>query len=834
MTEQQYRPVKFVDLFNSCDASAVPDGFAYEADNASFANGVVEGGPRYGDVWAWGSAHANDVAYGFGYAEYEGTAEYLVVMKRNGEAVARLSSVDPSTGTFTAVSTGSANAQNLPADGHYLFKQVQGHVYVCHVGTSTTMWRRAVGDLATTAAFEVWTPTYNRGAGFGGTVEKPPYRTVTFGAATLVDPGGLGPTLSLVGTSTFRINFAGATAGGTFYVVLESTDGWDIEHVDVFGDEFLKSANVTGPVNTAIALSEDSTSTINAAWCASLDWIDNEPHINTAGSTWKTTEIITSHVPSNRASRKPIYRIALKFTNGGAQFSTGAGTYDLVGLTMGGIRLWDLTPPGAGTTIGYAVRWAKKKGSPFTYTPLVRLPDQLVDNGGTGDDMLGTQPAGATRPYMGTALKLSVPYDPHRANDGYDWVQFWRQESATTGNWYQVAEVQHTGALGDLLSVYDTTLQSTVDANGTAASPGQTGPSTDADCIGVWKDHFLIGVDLKCFASTAGAPGEFVPPPDEIAGAYDPDQETLGATFYVTRGRVTGATAFAGLDPLMIGTIREIVAVIGDNILTASPPRGLANSFGLCSSRGMVDYLSGVAAAHLVGAYYYDAARVAGSIEDNLLSFEEMTAAVRKSWARLIGGGSGSGLVAVYGDDELWFWNTEGGSTRFVRYTRPMIDPATGASRRRWEEGTWPFGVVGGVYVPGNGTRILLANGKVARLGSDAAGDAYLDDDGTQVTWTATSGERIAGREETVAICALTTGDSTDKVSLTVSVDDGEGTGGLTAQTAIVLEPGRHWAENVAIRPGVRWQYELSGKTDKNKVLELVLVVEDRERGDGN
>lgn len=833
MTEQQYRPVKFVDLFNSCDASAVPDGFAYAADNASFANGIVEGGPRFGDVFAWASAHANDVAYGLGYAEYQGTAEYLVVMKRNGETVARLSSVDPSTGTFTAVSTGSANAQSLPADGYYMFKQVQGYVYVCHVGTSTTMWRRAVGDLTTTAAFEVWTPTYNRGAGFGGTVEKPPYQTVTFATPTLV-PNGVAVTMSLIGTATFRLDFAGATAAGTFYVVLESQVGWDIENVDVFGDEFLASANVTTPVNTAIALSEDTTSTIDAAWCAGLDWISNEPHINTSGSTWETTEIITSHVPTTRSSRKRIYRIALKFTNGGANFTTGAATYDFVGLTMGGIRLWDLSAPGAGTTIGYAVRWAKKKGGTFTYTPLVRLPDQLVQSSAGGEDMLGTQPAGATRPYMGTAIKLSVPFDPKRANDGYDWVQFWRQESATPGNWAQVAEVAHTGSLGELVSVYDTTLQSTVDAAGTAASPGQTGPSTNADTIGTWKDHFLIGVDLKCFMSTAGAPGEYVPPPDEIAGAYDLQDESIGATFYVTRGRVTGALAFAGLDPLMIGTSREMAAVIGDNAVGSSPPRGLPNSFGLCSGRGMVEYGNGVAAAHLVGAYYYDAARVASSIQDNLLGWEELTGPVRASWKRLINGGSASDLVAVYGDDELWFFNTQSGTTRFVRLTRPMLDPSTGSSRRRFEEGVWAFGVVGGVHVPGRGTRILLSNGKLVRLGTNAAGTAYTLDDATQVTWTVTSGERIAGREEIVAICALTTGDSTDKVSLTVSVDDGEGNGGLTAQTAIVLEPGRHWAENVALRPGTRWQFALSGKTDKNKVLELVLVTEDRERGDGN
>ena len=834
------RPVKLERLLNSCDASAVPDTAAYEMSNASFVDGVIAGGERMGDLWARASAHASDLGLGLGYAEFEGAEEYLVILRRNGEVTARLSSVNPSTGVFTAVTTGTVNAQSLPADGFYMMRQALGYVYILHVGTSTTMWRRAVGDLATGAAFELFEPVYNRGYGFGPRVAQPPYEQCAFGKATLCDPDGSGVELTLIGTSTFRLNFPGATGPADIYVAVDSQTGWDLTNVDVLHEICTIGL---GPIDRkivcAIALSEDNESTVDNDFVQSLTFIDNgDPTLTSGGAlvtggVYENTRIITSHMPTKRSSRRIIKRIVFRFLGtGGGSLTPGAAAYDFTLLEFGGVRTWDITAPSAGTEIGYAVRWAKKKTGTFTYTQLTRMPDLLVRSAGTdGEDMLGQLPVTA-KPYMGSKVEVSVPYDPVKANEGYDTVQFFRQESATSGNWYKVAETKHEGQAGTLITVVDSTLQSVVDAGGSAASPGGEGPSTDADCIGVWKDHFVIGVDHLALLSTAGLPGEFVPPVDEIAGYYDPNQDTLGATFYVGKGRTTGAIAIAGTDTLFVGTARQVLGVIGDSAFASTPPRPAPGSFGLTSARCFFDYATGVLASHIEGLYYYDSNRLAQSFTDNLMAGEEFTQLVRKSWKRLLAGGTGTGMVGVYGNDSVWVFNKVGSDTRFLRITRPV---PMRQGERLVEEGTWPFGVVDAVTVPGRGTRILLSNGTVARLGTDATGTAYVTDNGTAATWSVTTGERIANREQITSIFAKTTGDSGHKVTIKVYVDDGVKTAGLLAlQQTLTCEPGTDWIARVNIRPGTRFQLVIEGSVQHNKVLELVLGVEDRGRGDGN
>jgi len=815
-----------VRIVNSCRRSAVPEDAAWQADNAVLSRGSIEGGPRYGGSWSRASANANDIGYGLGYAEYQGTAEFLAVVQRNGEAFARMASVDPASGTWTEITTGSANAQNLPADGFWQFEQFGEYVYINHVGTSTQMYRRKVGDLSTTAAFEVWTPVYNRGAGFGARVEAPPYLDFTFAAATLVNPGALAVALSNVGSATFRLDFTGIVGTGTVYVVLQAQTDWDIRFSDVIGTDFTASAAMSTPVNCAIAFSEDSSSAIDSAWCARQYFFENDPHINTSGSSWKNTIIFSSYVAS-RTSRRPIRRIVLRFQDSTGAFTTGNATYDLVALTLGGIRLWDITLPSSGTVIGYAVRWANRKGSTFKYTPLVRLPDQIVYDGGTGLDMVGTRPAGATRPFLGSRIRLSVPYDPRRASEGYDFVEFFRQDSAASTDWYKVAEVAHEGGAGTLLTVTDSTLQSVVDAGASAATPSQAGPSTNCDCIGGWKDHLLLGVDRKVFMSTAGVPGEFVPPADEIAGAYDPSDLTLGRTFYPARGRREGAVAFASGDALAIGTSRQTIGVLGDSAQESSVPRPYPGSLGVLGPRAMAAFEDGAVVAHATGLYYYPSFRAAPGLSESQIVGIELTEPVRESWTRLLQGTDGSGMVVAYADGDVWCWLTNGGTTRFLR----LALPGYFAEGREWQEGTFTNGVVAAVSVGGKGTRIQLSNGKVARLRADAAGTDYTSDDGSAVAWTVTSGDLAGIRERVVGIFAQAIGAG---VTLTFSVDDGKGSGGMTALAAITLEEGRHWVSGVNLHPGSVRRLVVSGTVGTNRLDELVLVVDGEGLGYGS
>ena len=111
--------LSFGGLSNSVDRYKVPTGFAYDGSNFGVNRGVLEGGPRHGDVWARSGAHVNDVQGGFTYAEYGSTQEFIVVLKKNGDTTATAYKVNPSTGAYTDITGGtgltwgSTDAENV-------------------------------------------------------------------------------------------------------------------------------------------------------------------------------------------------------------------------------------------------------------------------------------------------------------------------------------------------------------------------------------------------------------------------------------------------------------------------------------------------------------------------------------------------------------------------------------------------------------------------------------------------------------------------------------------------------------------------------------------------
>lgn len=814
----RYWEPDFGGLYNSQDESAVPQGRCWSGSNFSGENAIAEGGPRYGDVWQRTSANANDVGLGFFYAEYGTSSEYLAIIKHNGEAFARFYKINVSTGVWTQVTNaggvGNPDPQNLSASARYQFVQYEDAVYIAIDDGSQQMLKRTVGTAnGAAAALEYFSPTYNRGAGFGLEVTNE-YPEIQIGRV-FFDVGTMaGATVDQITPSGCRLNVP--VRGGSTYctMVFEIPDGLDMTQADILRAQFTRT-NATGTLGINWGLSsDDQTDLTNGAtltsWLASINLYAATAPANTIGSTWESTAVLTSILPTP-SGRKPIKRVVIQVS----LTAGNAGTLVTNFLQRGGIAIWDVATV---ATIKTAVRWVNSKGATETYTsPPTQMPDVVVDN------LLGTS-IDATLPRMGCVAVWRAPYDAKRASEGYDFVEFFMQSSVDATKYKTVGRVRNVS--DPTPELLHTVYQSEVNAGASAVTPTLGGPNSSAKVIGLWKQHLVIGDDRKLYFSFSSLPGYFIPPKGEIRGSYDTtDDEDLARTVWVVAGRTLSAKAIVGQEVFYAGTGNGVVHMIGDTANAATPPRPLPGSMGVLGVRAVAPYRNGALMAHERGLYLYNVTRAYSSSGDTPQEDPgmELTRDVRGSWKTLIGS-SYSNLVVAHYDDEVWVFNKPSSSGKFMRMTRPLADGS-----RHWYEGDWPE-VVAAASALGKGLRFMSSDGKVYRAGFDASGNKYTTDPGpSNVTWQAETGEMIGSRERVSGIFVEGAGTPV----ITVKVWDGLDMATETSHT-FTRTADQEWLLDVNVMPGVRHQVKVSGTTGTDSVRKLVLKMEPMGEGYGN
>lgn len=725
-------------LENSSEASL--RGLAIRRmSNAKLGRGVAEGGPRYGDQWSRPSAHGSDRGWGFFYAEFAGTAEYLVVLQRNGDTTARLYSVSTA-GTWTAI---AENGSDALVASPWHFTQYDSYIYAQN--KTAGVYRRRVGGNTGSNADDEWRlfePEFVRSAGLVAETSRPPYSAHTWpGTTTLTgfsqsgsafglaeSPGTLDSENRIYLRQTDDVN--GLQKAYT-YVVASISAALDLSRVDRL--YFFLGEGVGEPKlieddssHTGVWLVENASATITQP--SHLSGFVKAPVVSVQVEQNEFYCMVDlSGIP--RADRNAVRKIVFGFYFG---FDVKGYVY-LRDLTFGGVMLLggvEEVPP-----IDYAYAFYNPTTGSLSAATLATVP------AGEGE---GSQIVSYV-PKLGAWVELSPSSDSGLYGQGFTKIRVYRKETlVVTGRdrlWRYLGEVDNTGTPSWVDSLTEAEL---VLLNSAELSFDGFITTLEAQAIGVWKQSLLLALDRKAFMSGSGMPNRFLPPPEELDGQLRDDDLFAGRTLYVGQGQIDEVKAFVSQDLLYLLTDRGVYCMVGDQVADATPPRLLPGSRAVLGSRACCRWQTGIVVAASDGLWFYEASRAFAGSSDGSMRAEELTFSVRDSWAALMAE-SGEVLVLEH-EDDVWVFK----GSRFLKLTRNQ--PVGG---RHWEEGSWAA-VEAGSSHPTLGLRLLLANGRIVKTAG-----SYTTDNGTAVNWWVETGEMIGGRIQPTALAIEGVGEVT-------------------------------------------------------------------------
>lgn len=842
MSRSSVLTVTFNGLSNTLDQRRIPQGGIWEGLNATTESGVVQGGPRYGDVSARTGAHSGDVGRGFFYAEYGGVSEYLAVLKPNGSSACQLYSINPSSMVWSAVTRSSPPSGDDPSaipDIDIHFAQFEDKVFALQVSTGTLYVRTIGGGTTDAERWRKFAPEFVRGASLGVATERPSYPAIT---PAVTD------TLSTIifnhdGPDTYANPLAGGdirfgtgfTRNGTnniFHgaIVVTLASAIDLTGVDFVSMRLQKDPDTGDPFflypTCSAIFSADIAGTVNASWYASQPTVtEGQVQITDEGSYWQFVFDLRL-VPAAQAAniRRVGFRIIGLRT--GAPFMARINT-----IRSGGRALRDVSESAQSYSIEYAYAYFNPTTGAFSNA----VKGQIPASSSKGDR------ASTTGGRLGIWSRITPVVDAALNAQGFTEIRIFRRRlgsstgstgrdqgsslvavpdpgSTTGADWRWISfgtTIANTGTpqFIDRIRESDLVLQPLQDALNFSDSLALT---VQAQALGVWKQHLVLGLDRRLYLSFPGKPFMFLPPPEELVGLPDIPEEQLGRTLFMSDGQTEPVVGLVGQDALYAFGSRGAYAMIGDYANLATPTRRLPGENGSTSRRGQAPWSGGALLAAPDGLWFLRATRALASGLDDATIVQELTIDVRRAWRRLYGTNA-AGLVVVAHNDEVWVFN----QGRYMRLTKPSVD-----GNRFWEEGTFPS-VVAASSVQGVGLRIMLANGTVARVGQDAAGNVYVTDDGATINWSVTSGRIITGRRKVSGILLSCKGTPTIEIT---SFDGARGPDVFTA----VAENNAGTLIDVSVLPGFEHVVKVSGQSGRDEIYQVSLVVEPETPGYGN
>lgn len=798
----------FGSMWNTGDRVKVPDNFIYRMSNATCLDNIGEGCPRYGTEWKRTGAHANDVGYGAFYAEYAGTSEFIVILKRNGDSTARLYSVNPSTGVYTAVTRNGSDALD-PSAWH--FAQYEDRIYA--LNEEDGLWVRRVGGAVVGGDvdddWKEMKPEFVRGSQLNVSTERPPYEAYTWPGGTTVEVvhSDFGESHTILVDSAPDANNrirlhpreeVPARWDADAYVVItlpSALDMSEVDHVGVWltGGQPRPPLDVTSETSrTLFAVTEDVGSAVT------YDWVQSLVKAKTATITegvvdsewWLYGDF--SNVPD--ASKNAVRRIVI-----GVQLQWNWDfTLYIQEVRFGGKRLLE------GRASEFAIPYAFAYYNPTTLQLSPAIQTDLPQGDGDGEQ------SSSFLEKLGAWVQVEPSVDSGLNGAGYTKIRIYRKDAfpptGSVASWHYLGQVDNTGTPTYRDSLTETELR-LKDTAVLRFEPFEADLQPQA--LWIWKQHLVLALKTRLFFSFAGRPNMFLPPPEDNVGLPDEDQFTLGRTVYLSEGRTEPARAAATQDLLYMFSPRSTFVMIGDSAngyanYPATPPRLLPGSRGACGKRAVSTWQSGVVAGWKDGLWYSECSRAFTGSVDQTYQQVNLTADVSASWLDLFGT-DGSGMVVTQFDDNLWIFN----NGKYMRLTN-VVD-----GERNWEEGTWP-NVACALPVHGLGLFLLLATGRIVRVFRDSAGDTYSDDLGTPVNWSITGRYEVGIRRAPVKLFAVTEG------TPTITIDLIDGTQGARQVAHTVVE-GQFWSVDLNGDPGSVVGVTVSGVTgrDKVKILEI-------------
>jgi hypothetical protein len=831
-TPRQVELVTFGGLFNSYVETATPDGQCYAMDGADVGQGTVQTRPGYGDVWARSGAQTGDVGWGHAYGSFQGTKEWLAVVQPQGATTAQIYAF-ASDGSL--LNSGTPIATGLNASD-WRFAQYGNKIYAANA--TDGIYVRTIGrfsgnnDTSQTYLWKKVQPEFAIGSSLAVSTERPPYigramintdtvATVRFNGsgsdpnepyayrATIVGSG-----IKLTASPAWVGDTAVAPTGVivTFAAAVDLTDVdyvyWECRPTTGKGFPILENQSV--PTRTAkFALSEDGSTTLDAN-----DYNATGNRNFARGMSYAVdvkvygTEQYTLYYRADisniaNADKNSVRRIMFKTPCN--WFGSGFEA-ELANVIFGAKDLW-----GGRAYAAPAIDYAYRYQNPSTLDSTPATKSTLAAGA-----IQGYGPNGNTDP-LGAWPLVAPSTDGTLYSQGYMKIQVFRAASAAAYNhaWKLIGTLDNTGTP----TLRDTTTESALNELTPTyeLSFGNVPVTINPSGIGLWKGHVILLMDRKIYLSWAGLPTKYLPPPDQTYNPPEEDDLVQGRTLYVSDDRTDDMIAAVTQDVLYLVGQSGSYCMIGDSALDATPARRLPSSRGATGRRGACAHENGVIVGAYDGLWYYEVTRAFTGSFDGSYRVEELTRTVRESWRRLVAGGA-SGLIVLSANDEIWAFN----AGRYLRLTR--TDPATGV--RQWEEGHYPQ-MTNIVYVPSEGVRGQLANGKLARFFYDSAGIKYTTDNGGAISWSASTGWMRGGRRRVAAIEMSGIGTPT----VVIEADDGV-SGILT--TTVQKVSGQRWSRALSVRPGSLLRVTASGTSVSDRLDSLMFITEPIGPGEGS
>ena len=831
MTETRVHRVSFGPMANSVGRASLPSGRTWYQKNLTADRGYLEGSLYLGTASAqvdggYGSFSTN-VCYGMGYGVYGSTAEMLVVSKRAAEATARLWVVNLATNVVTAVQNTAAVVVTDLNASKWEFAQWENYIYA--VNETDGVFRYKIGDIDT---WEEVKPDTGVSSEADYDLTRPPYSTLqpsnVAGDVVQSNPY-VGYTSAAIEESTGNVLLNCPPAPNStrrHFAKVVFASNVDLSYVDFAAFEmYSPNSPFVNYWSGGLWITETATSAGDDEGDSGfmkgiMSYVARMGEL--AGYTGQ--QVLGLYAGADFSRLLPVSRRNAIRTLG-FRFDTDGNYYNaqliIRSIYLGGMRYNNLTRsinPETGVREYY--EWDLEYAVCYYDTGTLAQSDAskyvIPKTELRGESPFPPENGAIVWP-MGVRITLTLTsaftgtYDKIRV-----YRRFWQQRGNAdfVPSWRLVAEVNNTGTP----TWEDTYRMTELEALSSGIDPqfGNIGLTLNPAAVSVWKGaHMVLGYDRKTFLSYGGQPHRYMAPP-ETAGFLvpDPDDPTLGATFFAFPNRADAIRGYVSEDPLFAIGDRGVTVVLGDSALDSSPPRRLPNSRGTLAKRSFCGWGGGAIVGSLDGLWFYAASRAFTGSRDSTYNFDELTKDIRKSWRDFVGTSYANMVVAEH-QDEVYAFN----GVKWLRLSR----------NRAWEYGEWPtasYTVEHAISTLSHGLLALVGPGYLCRIRDyrvdkeDSASSTPLGS--THSSWEWQSETFDGARRRIVGIKMIGSG----TVTLTIRMYDGD-TG--TDYAFVRDSATKVWEEPVTIPPGHRYELKVTGGSNADTLEVLELLVEDHD-----
>lgn len=541
--------------------------------------------------------------------------EYLVALQHNGDPTVTVYSVDPSTGTYTAVAGGTG----LTASD-WFFVQYADRIYAFNPSDKLNF--KVIGQNR-----------WNGKTSSGGARPQPPTVKPTFlenyspypldFTGLTISATNVTETATVVPTTGIYLKNTGSALTAPTAIVVDITWGSDQDwsHKDLF------FTNVQSVTSNTTQITFGNSSVRNSIINASA--VEIEPTYvrfqNTPNPNWSLSQHC-HFADDQRVDRATARTLRVKFTVN----NWGANDSVLLSVFQGRVWLNDEEPLNFGEQ---EPEWEQAK---------VEYAYSYWDDNNELESDLGPSAVTGEIPTQIYGCWNLVTCQGTSELTGSDRIYIYRKEKAT-GRWRRLpTDASNLATFGvannptGIANFSDKWMEQEI-----GSFPEPDLPSFESgvpgDTIGVWKQSLAVGFRRQVWLSWVGQPERFAPSPDDLEAVLpDPEDELRGSTEYLSDNRAEPIYGLHGQDSLYAVSPLSSYAKVGDRPALSSVFRRLPGSRGTITKRSSYRYGGGVLVGSQDGLWYYSVGRgFQGDSGGNLVEREE-TERCRLSWKRLL------------------------------------------------------------------------------------------------------------------------------------------------------------------------------------------------------